>query len=49
MDAKAIDQLLESQRQYFLSGATLPVEFRIAMLQRLRSLSAVGSPISARP
>ena len=36
MDAKAIDQLLESQRQYFLSGATLPVEFRIAMLQRLR-------------
>ena len=32
MDAKAIDQLLESQRQYFLSGATLPVEFRIAML-----------------
>ena len=36
MDAKAIDQLLESQRQYFLSGETLPVEFRIAMLQRLR-------------
>lgn len=30
-----IDQLLESQRAYFRSGATLPVNFRIAMLKKL--------------
>lgn len=32
-----IDQLLESQRKYFRSGATLPVKFRIAMLKKLRN------------
>ena len=30
-----IDQILESQRNYFQSGATLPVKFRVAMLKRL--------------
>lgn len=31
-----IDQILEKQRSYFRSGATLPVNFRIDMLKRLR-------------
>lgn len=35
MDAKNIDALLESQRAYFKSGATLPVSFRIDMLKKL--------------
>ena len=35
MDAKNIDALLESQREYFKSGATLPVKFRIKMLKKL--------------
>ena len=30
-----IDTILEQQRNYFLSGATLPVEFRLKMLKRL--------------
>ena len=30
-----IDTILEKQRVYFKSGATLPVEFRIAMLKKL--------------
>lgn len=30
-----IDQILESQKKYFRSGATLPVDFRIAMLKKL--------------
>ena len=30
-----IDQILQSQRQYFRTGATLPVDFRINMLKRL--------------
>ena len=30
-----IDKVLESQRKFFLSGATLPVKFRINMLKRL--------------
>ncbi len=30
-----IDQILESQRKFFQSGATLPVEFRIEMLKKL--------------
>ena len=32
-----IDQLLDSQRKFFRSGATLPVSFRIEMLKKLRS------------
>ena len=32
-----IDQILESQRKYFQSSATLSVDFRIEMLKRLRS------------
>lgn len=36
MDAKNIDRLVESQRRYFQSGATLPVKFRIEMLKKLR-------------
>lgn len=31
-----IDRILESQRSYFQSGATLSVDFRIEMLKRLR-------------
>ena len=30
-----IDQILESQRAFFQSGATLPVEFRVEMLKKL--------------
>ena len=30
-----IKEILESQRKYFNSGATLPVEFRVKMLKRL--------------
>lgn len=30
-----IDEILEGQRRYFRSGATLPVSFRIAMLKKL--------------
>ena len=32
-----IDQLLQNQRDFFRSGATLPVDFRVAMLRKLRS------------
>ncbi len=32
-----IDQILDSQRKYFQSGATLPVKFRIEMLKKLRN------------
>ena len=31
-----LDRLLQNQREYFRSGATLPVDFRIAMLKKLR-------------
>lgn len=34
---KNIDEILECQRRYFKSGATLPIKFRIEMLKRLRS------------
>lgn len=30
-----IEEIIESQRDYFKSGATLPVDFRIAMLRKL--------------
>ena len=32
-----IDKILDAQREFFLSGATLPVSFRIDMLKRLRA------------
>lgn len=32
-----IDEILESQRKYFRSSATLPVKFRIEMLKKLYS------------
>jgi len=32
-----MDQLLQKQREFFRSGATLPVDFRVAMLRKLRS------------
>ncbi|MCI5648324.1 MAG: aldehyde dehydrogenase [Fusicatenibacter sp.] len=32
-----IEEILEKQRKFFHSGATLPVEFRIEMLKKLRS------------
>ena len=35
MTASEIQALLEKQREYFLSGATIPVEFRIAQLKKL--------------
>ena len=31
-----LDRLLQNQREYFRSGATLPVYFRVAMLKKLR-------------
>ncbi|MBQ8207246.1 MAG: aldehyde dehydrogenase [Clostridia bacterium] len=37
MEAKDIEKLLKSQREYFRSGATLPIDFRIEMLKKLRS------------
>ena len=36
MDTREMDQILAGQRRYFLSGATLPVDFRVAMLKKLR-------------
>lgn len=35
MSASNIDKILEKQRKYFQSGATLPVTFRITMLKKL--------------
>ena len=35
MSTKDIDAILESQRKFFHSGATLPVSFRIEMLKKL--------------
>lgn len=35
MHTKNIDEILEQQRKFFHSGATLPVSFRISMLKRL--------------
>ncbi len=35
METEKIRQLLQGQRDYFQSGATLPVKFRIAMLKKL--------------
>ena len=32
-----LDQLLQNQREFFRSGATLPVDFRVTMLRKLRS------------
>ena len=32
-----LDRLLQNQREFFRSGATLPVDFRIDMLRKLRS------------
>ena len=32
-----IDTIIEKQRKYFVSGATLPVKFRIGMLKKLYS------------
>lgn len=32
-----LDQLLQKQREFFRGGATLPVDFRVAMLRKLRS------------
>ena len=36
MDAKQIESILDSQRKFFQTGATLPVSFRIEMLKKLR-------------
>ncbi len=38
MTEQEIQQLVESQRQYFRSGATLSVEFRLQQLKKLRDL-----------
>lgn len=37
MDAKEIDIIVESQRAYFRSGKTLPIENRISALKKLRA------------
>lgn len=37
MEKEQITQLLEKQRQYFYSGATLNLDFRISALKRLRA------------
>lgn len=47
-----IDQILESQRKYFQSGATLPVSFRIEMLKKLKNTvrkyeTEIGSALKA--
>lgn len=36
MDAKNIENLVEKQRAYFLTGETLPVKFRLKMLKKLQ-------------
>lgn len=36
MSVQNIDEIIEKQRRYFQSGATLPVSFRINMLKKLR-------------
>lgn len=36
MDSKEMDIILNSQREYFYSGATLPIKFRIEKLKLLR-------------
>ena len=36
MDAIKIDDLLQRQRTFFQSGRTLPTEFRIQMLKKLK-------------
>ena len=43
-----VDLLLENQRKFFHSGATLPVDFRIQMLRKLRdAVEAHEAEISA--
>ena len=37
MEKEQINQLLDKQRQYFYSGATLDLDFRISALKRLRA------------
>ena len=37
MTAKEIEHLLEKQRDYYKSGATIPVEFRIRQLKKLQA------------
>ena len=37
MEKEQINQLLDKQRQYFYSGATLNLDFRISALKRLRA------------
>lgn len=37
MEKEQITQLLDKQRQYFYSGATLNLDFRISALKRLRA------------
>ena len=37
MQQDRFDELLEAQREYFRTGATLPVSFRVEMLKRLKA------------
>lgn len=37
MEKEQINQFLDKQRQYFYSGATLDLDFRISALKRLRA------------
>ena len=36
MDAEVISEMVERQREYYKSGETLPVKFRIDKLKKLR-------------
>lgn len=40
MNAAEINQLIEKQRAYFLTGATLPVSFRMEALKKLKNVIA---------
>ena len=37
MEASQIQGILDKQRKYYRTGATLPVSFRVEMLKKLRS------------
>lgn len=47
MTEKQISSLLEAQREFYQSGATLPVSFRVAQLKKL--YAAVSSTKSTLP
>ena len=48
MERDKFDDLLEAQRAYFRTGATLPVSFRVEMLKKLRAAVAAHEADIAR-